>query len=108
MCGMRCWADYDEWRCSRLVHLRRGPSVTSEAVAVTVTQAVLGEGLRWDARRDEILAVDILAGVVDRGRVDDDGDLSLVRAYHLPGTVGAVVPVQNDEGWVLAAERGFA
>jgi sugar lactone lactonase YvrE len=81
--------------------------VTGEAVAVTFTQAVLGEGLRWDARRDEIIAVDILAGRVFRGRVDDDGRLTLVRAYHVPGTVGAAVPVQGDEGWILAAGRGF-
>jgi sugar lactone lactonase YvrE len=74
----------------------------------TITQAVLGEGLRWDARREEILAVDILAGRVFRGRVHDDGALSLVQDYRLPATVGAIVPVQGDEGWVLSAGRGFA
>jgi sugar lactone lactonase YvrE len=26
----------------------------------------------------------------------------------VPGTVGAIAPVQDDEGWVLAAGRGFA
>jgi sugar lactone lactonase YvrE len=82
-------------------------AVTGQAVACTVTQAVLGEGLRWDGRRDELLAVDILAGRVYRGRVDDDGDLSLVRAYQVTGTVGAVVPVQGEEGWLLCAGRGF-
>jgi sugar lactone lactonase YvrE len=51
--------------------------------------------------------VDILAGRVYRGRVDHDGGLTLVRAYEVPGTVGAIVPVQSDEGWVLAAGRGF-
>ena len=81
--------------------------MTSGPVACTFTQAVLGEGLRWDARREELLAVDILAGRVYRGRVGDDGDLSLVREYEVPGTVGAIVPVQSDEGWVLAAGRGF-
>jgi sugar lactone lactonase YvrE len=81
--------------------------MTSEAVACTLTQAVLGEGLRWDARRHELLAVDILAGRVYRGQVADDGALSLVRAYGVPGTVGAAVPIEGDEGWVLAAGRGF-
>lgn len=81
--------------------------MSSEAVACTITQAVLGEGLRWDARREEILALDILAGRVYRGRVHDDGDLTRVRDYTLQGTVGAIVPVQGDEGWVLAAGRGF-
>ena len=36
--------------------------MTSEAVACTIAQAVLGEGLRWDPRRGELSAVDILAG----------------------------------------------
>jgi sugar lactone lactonase YvrE len=82
--------------------------VTSDAVASTTEQTLLGEGARWDARCDELLVVDILAGRVYRGRVADDGGLSLVRAYQLPGTVGAVAPVQDDQGWVLAAARGFA
>ncbi len=81
--------------------------MTSEAVACTITQAVLGEGLRWDARRDEILAVDILAGRVYRGHVAEDGDLTLIRGYSVPGTVGAIAPVEGDEGWVLAAGQGF-
>ena len=82
--------------------------MTSDAVASTTEQTLLGEGARWDARRGELLVVDILAGRVYRGRVTDDGGLSLVRAYQLPGTVGAVAPVQDDQGWVLAAGRGFA
>jgi sugar lactone lactonase YvrE len=81
--------------------------VTGDAVACTINQAVLGEGLRWDARRSEVLVVDILAGRVYRGRVTDEGDLTLVRAYTVPGTVGAIGPVEGDEGWVLAAGRGF-
>ena len=30
------------------------------AVACTTEQTLLGEGVRWDARRDELLRVDIL------------------------------------------------
>jgi sugar lactone lactonase YvrE len=81
--------------------------MTGEAVACTLNQAVLGEGLRWDARRYELLGVDILSGRVYRGQVADDGGLILVREYAVPGTVGAVIPVAGDEGWVLAAGRGF-
>ncbi len=81
--------------------------VASTAVACTIHQAVLGEGLRWDVRRSEILAVDILLGRVYRGRVADDGDLILTRSYSVPGTVGAIVPVSGDEGWVLASGLGF-
>ena len=53
--------------------------MTIEAVASTIYQALLGEGLRWDARRDELLAVDIIDGRVYRLRVDASGELSLVR-----------------------------
>src|SRR5579864_5315619 len=35
-----------------------------------------------------------------------DSGLTLIRAYSVPGTVGAIVPVEGDEGWVLAAGRG--
>ncbi len=83
------------------------PRARVDAVACTVNQTLLGEGLRWDGRRSEVLGVDILAGRVFRSRVDDDGSLRLVRDYWVPGTVGAVVPVHDDEGWVLAAGRGF-
>ncbi len=82
--------------------------MTGDAVACTTEQTVLGEGARWDARRDELLRVDILAGRVYRDRIGDDGGLVPVRAYQVPETVGAVAPVQGDEGWLLAAGRGFA
>jgi sugar lactone lactonase YvrE len=68
---------------------------------------VLGEGARWDARRGELLRVDILSGRVHRDLVGDDGNLVPVRTYSVPGTVGAVTPVQGDDGWLLAAGRGF-
>ena len=79
----------------------------TEAVASTTTQALLGEGLRWDGRRGELVGLDILAGRIFRGHVGVDGELSLVRDYWVPGTVGAVAPVHSDEGWVVAAGRGF-
>jgi sugar lactone lactonase YvrE len=82
--------------------------VTSDAVACTTDQHQLGEGARWDARRDELLRVDILAGHVYRDQVADDGDLIPVRTYRVPGTVGAVAPVEGDDGWLLAAGLGFS
>jgi sugar lactone lactonase YvrE len=51
--------------------------------------------------------VDILAGCVYRDRVDEDGGLVPVRSYRVPGTVGAIAPVDGDDGWLLAAGRGF-
>ena len=77
------------------------------AVACTTEQTVLGEGVRWDARRGELLRVNILAGRVHRDRIDADGGLVPVRTYHLPGTVGAITTVEGDDGWLLAAGRGF-
>ena len=77
------------------------------AVVCTSEQTLLGEGARWDARRDELLRVDILAGRVFRDRVDDGGSLVPVRAYSVPGTIGAITPIEGDDGWLLAAGRGF-
>lgn len=82
-------------------------SAHGEAVACTTEQTVLGEGTRWDARRDELLSVDILAGRVYRHRIDDDGGLIPARTYRVPGTVGAITPVDRDDGWLLAAGQGF-
>src|SRR5215471_3511844 len=83
-------------------------SVTGAAVACTTDQHELGEGARWDARREELLRVDIVAGRVHRDRVADDGSLVPVRTYDVPGTVGAIAPVLGDDGWLLASNRGFA
>ena len=80
----------------------------SEAVASTTEQTILGEGLRWDAGRGELLRVDIAAGQVFREQVADDGSLIPIRTYQVPGTVGAIAPIEGDRGWILAADRGFA
>jgi sugar lactone lactonase YvrE len=80
---------------------------TGAAASCTTEQTVLGEGVRWDARRGELLRVDILRGRVYRDRVSDDGSLVPVRVYSLPGTVGAIAPIQGDDGWLLAAGRSF-
>jgi sugar lactone lactonase YvrE len=82
--------------------------MTSNAVACTTEQCQLGEGVRWDDRRSELLRVDILAGHVYRDEVQADGGLVPVRTHPVPGTVGAVAPIHDDQGWVLAANRGFS
>ncbi|MBI4932543.1 MAG: SMP-30/gluconolactonase/LRE family protein [Actinobacteria bacterium] len=81
--------------------------VESPALACTTEAAELGEGVRWDARRDELLWVDILRGLVFRANVLDDGSLQPVHTYELPMPVGAIAPVHGDDGWLLAAGRGF-
>ena len=64
--------------------------------------------MRWDARRDELLRVDIPAGLVYRDRVADDGSLVPVRSYDVHGSVGAINPIDGDDGWLLALDRGIA
>ena len=84
------------------------PGRGSAAVACTAEQTRLGEGVRWDARRDELLRVDIVAGRVIRDRIEKHGSLVSVRVYDLPWTVGMIAPIAGDEGWLLGAGRGFA
>jgi sugar lactone lactonase YvrE len=81
--------------------------MTSNPVACTTEQCQLGEGVRWDDRRGELLRVDILAGRVYRDEVAADGALIPVRSYQVSGTVGALATIQDDQGWLLAANRGF-
>jgi len=64
---------------------------------------VLGEGVRWDALRGELLRVDIIAGRVFVDYIEGDGDLIPLHVYEVPGTVGAVSPIDGDDGWLLAA-----
>ena len=90
----------------RLTHDEQ-PEMTSNAIACTAEQCQLGECTRWDDRRDELLRVDILAGRVYRDKVRVDGGLVPVRTHPVPGTVGAVAPIHDDQGWLLAADRGF-
>ena len=79
----------------------------SRAIACSSEQRHLGEGVRWDERRSELLSVDILTGRVFRDSVGEDGALTSIRTYRVPGTVGAITPIAGDEGWLLAAGRGF-
>ena len=84
--------------------MRRTPA----PCACSSKQTQLGEGVRWDARRGEMLGVDILAGRVARARITDDGSLAYVREYQLPWTVGMIAPVEgSDGGWLLGAGQGF-
>ena len=87
--------------------MARRPPGEDAVVPCTTEQTHLGEGVRWDARRNELLRVDILAGRVYRDTVDAAGDLHPVRVYEIPGTVGMLAPIEGDDGWVLGAGRSF-
>jgi sugar lactone lactonase YvrE len=84
-----------------------GAGGSGVAIACTSDQAQLGEGVRWDAGRDELLHLDIIAGRIFREHVTSDGGLTRVATYSVPGTVGAIAPIEGDDGWILAAGRGF-
>jgi sugar lactone lactonase YvrE len=65
-----------------------------------------GEGPRWHAERQQLLWVDIPAGLVHRASIGEGGDLEVVRTHDLGRHVGAVVPVAGG-GYVVAAATGF-
>lgn len=62
-----------------------------------------GEGVRWDARRRELLWVDIGAGRFLRSTLDAV-DAPVEHRAGVP--VGAVTPYESG-GWLLAAGRGL-
>lgn len=82
--------------------------MTDDAIPVTTGQAQLGEGVIWDDRRDELLYIDIPAGLVFRERIATDGGFAHVRTYDVHAPIGAIVPIEGDDGWLLARDRGIA
>ncbi|HET8559444.1 MAG TPA: SMP-30/gluconolactonase/LRE family protein [Marmoricola sp.] len=71
-------------------------------------QLELGEGVRWDARRGELLWVD-----VHRGRLYVatlvDVDLDAVREIDVGGPLTAVFPLPDpDDGWLVGHGEGLA
>ncbi len=64
----------------------------------------LGEGPRWDAAAGRLLWVDIHAGAVHRGRLDDRGLVEVTSRTVLGEQVGAALP-REDGGLVLAGQE---
>ncbi|WGW12828.1 SMP-30/gluconolactonase/LRE family protein [Saxibacter everestensis] len=73
---------------------------------VSANRAEHAEGPMWDARRQEVLWVDIPNGHVHRSSVNPDGTLTLLGTHDIGQQVGAVVP-NTEGGWLLATEFGF-
>jgi sugar lactone lactonase YvrE len=81
-------------------------SETFVAVPCSDIVAGLGEGVVWDQTRGELLWVDLLAGVLYRGR-PGPSSVELLGRLKLGCPLGAVAPA-TDGGWVVAAGAGFA
>ena len=69
-------------------------------VPATTEVFLLAEGPVWDAARNRLLWVDILAGSVWEGTLDD-GQIQVARRHQFDGTVGAVTVA--DDGTLLVA-----
>jgi sugar lactone lactonase YvrE len=80
---------------------------TGPAVVRGARRAVLGEGARWDPRTGALLWVDITGGTLFVEDVDAAGEAVPAGRWEVTTTLGAVVPVDDHDGWLLAAGRGF-
>jgi phage shock protein PspC (stress-responsive transcriptional regulator) len=79
--------------------------VTDEPRPVSSEVAELGEGARWDAAHQQLIWVDIMAGVLRRS-VEDGAGIATVEEITIGEPLGAVAPVEAG-GWLLAAGRGL-
>src|SRR4051812_46692404 len=73
-------------------------------IVIGAPGCVLGEGPVWDPDADQLVYVDILAGLVHIVRVVDS-HAEVVRSVSVGRPVGAVA--RTDDGWVLAVRSGF-
>jgi sugar lactone lactonase YvrE len=76
--------------------------MTADPAPATRETFQLAEGPRWDAARRRLLWVDILAGAVLEGTLDD-GLVEVTRRHAFDGMVGAVAP--GDDGTLLVAAQ---
>jgi sugar lactone lactonase YvrE len=72
----------------------------------SVRPARHGEGPVWDEKDGDLVWVDIAAGEVRWGRVDQNGGVHDVAMRPVGEPVGAVTPTTSP-GWLLAAAGGF-
>ncbi|MFC7591980.1 SMP-30/gluconolactonase/LRE family protein [Nonomuraea antimicrobica] len=78
--------------------------MTFTAVPASADVYALGEGPVWDAARQRLLWVDIVAGTVYEGRLDPaTGQVTVTGRHVFDSTVGAVA-VAADGGLVVAEQ----
>lgn len=80
----------------------------TERVAEPCSEIVaeLGEGPVWDDQAEELLWVDLLAGILHRGRPGTRG-IDHLETIPIDRPLGAAVPAGGG-GWIIAAGSGFA
>ena len=83
-----------------------GPSREPEAYPCSPDRGILSEGPRWDAERQELLWVDVLAGLLHRSRIGAGDLLDEVVTHRFSCHLGAAAPALTG-GYVLAAGAGF-
>ena len=81
------------------------PVITS-AIAVTDTHHFLAEGPGWDAERERVFWVDIMAGAIYVGHLGDNLQVYGIERIEVPGTVGAVTP-DTDGGMLIAGTHAL-
>ncbi len=83
------------------------PSVLRAEIVVEAA-AEHAEGPLWDAYDDTLIWVDQYRGIVRRARSSSGGVLVEQEPFRLGMPVGAIVPAgSGDDGWLVAAGRGF-
>jgi sugar lactone lactonase YvrE len=78
--------------------------MTSPITTATAESFSLAEGPLWDPVRRQLLWVDIDAGTVFVGALDDDGTIAIVDQVPIDETVGAVVVSERGE-WLVAGRN---
>ena len=77
----------------------------SDLVCATSERYVLAEGPTWDPVREELLWVDVEAGLVVAGQLGPDGRLAVRETVPLGETVGAVAVTEAGDWIIAGAER---
>ncbi|THG28705.1 SMP-30/gluconolactonase/LRE family protein [Naasia lichenicola] len=82
----------------------RSPRLLGTAELALDEEHLLAEGPFWDAPRQQLLWVDILRGLVLRGRLQADGTIAVDDRLEFPHMVGAVASAESG-AWIIAGQE---